>query len=361
MAKTFIDIPKLHQNYYAAIYLSNHGIIKGYQDGTFKPYNKITRAELLKIVMEGTNKSIEIPNTNCFSDVPYTEWYAKYICTAKSLGIIEGYSDNTFKPNQNINKAEAMKIISKGYAWDMWYGIMTEPFKDVTTVDWFGGYVLYAKGFNLLPETTSNYDTPYYYPNEEISRGTVAEVIFRYLAITELGEEWYSEKLIDQLNLDAVTTPDENPLENSGPQTKNQNNLSKGTITVKLTWDNDKLDLDTHFLQPDGEEIYFMHKIDSNINAILENKNQSEILTINNLGNGTYEYFVNLFSGEEETFKASVEIYDSNGLAKIYTAPAETGKIWKVFELQAEYKLIDSNIVGACELLKHVSSACPSF
>ncbi|MBP9770832.1 S-layer homology domain-containing protein, partial [Candidatus Gracilibacteria bacterium] len=118
-AKVFTDIRENDNYYIASRYLSEKEVINGYTDGTFKPNQDITRAELLKIIFEGNKTPTSNPNTNCFPDVGYQEWYSKYICTAKNSKIISGYEDGNFKPNKTVNKAEALKILGEFYKWEM--------------------------------------------------------------------------------------------------------------------------------------------------------------------------------------------------------------------------------------------------
>lgn len=88
----------------------NSGIVKGYLDGSFKPDNTITRAEFFEIV----NNTF---NFNNMSDVTYTDvkeddWYASTIGKAKEAGYIIGYPDGSIQPNENISREETAVIIS---------------------------------------------------------------------------------------------------------------------------------------------------------------------------------------------------------------------------------------------------------
>ena len=92
--------------------LSNAGIINGYNDGTFKPNGKITRAEFATIAsrfFEYADENIENP----FSDVEEGAWYYKYIMAASDMGLINGYPDGTFGPEKLITRAEAVTIVNR--------------------------------------------------------------------------------------------------------------------------------------------------------------------------------------------------------------------------------------------------------
>ena len=92
--------------------LSNAGIINGYEDGTFKPNGKITRAEFATIAsrfFEYADENIENP----FSDVEEDTWYYQYIMAASDMGLINGYPDGTFQPDNLITRAEAVTIVNR--------------------------------------------------------------------------------------------------------------------------------------------------------------------------------------------------------------------------------------------------------
>lgn len=104
----FVDIQ--HSSYRDSInILGARNIISWYGDGVFKPDQSITRAELLKIVMWAAGRNTD-QNMDCFDDVSSGSWYAPYICSAKVAGIIWGYGDGSFKPDQPITIAEAIKM-----------------------------------------------------------------------------------------------------------------------------------------------------------------------------------------------------------------------------------------------------------
>lgn len=142
-------------------YLKDNAVIQGYNDGTFKPDKKINRAEFTKIIM-GSRFSDELKNfsvaNGCFSDTPLQEWYVKYVCLAKEKGVIGGYPDGTFKPDQNINQAEALKIVLLAFQ---------QPLAS-SGGQWYERYLLTAKNSGML----------YFAPNNsggyQITRGEMS-------------------------------------------------------------------------------------------------------------------------------------------------------------------------------------------
>lgn len=86
-------------------------IVKGYPDNTFKPENPISRAEFMVM----TNKAFGFTATTTinYSDVKASDWFAPEIARAKAAGYISGYEDGTMRPNQQISRQEAASIISR--------------------------------------------------------------------------------------------------------------------------------------------------------------------------------------------------------------------------------------------------------
>lgn len=106
--------------------LSGLGVVNGYTDGTFKPQNTLTRAEFTKMVVMllGGGKTCETFGAyTIFGDVPSSDWSAKFINYAArdkergGLGLLKGYTDGTFKPNNTITYGEAATIILRALGY----------------------------------------------------------------------------------------------------------------------------------------------------------------------------------------------------------------------------------------------------
>jgi predicted outer membrane repeat protein len=92
-------------------FMEQYGIIEGYEDGTFRPENPITRAEFAVIA----SKFDKLSDTeeNAFSDVDDDYWATPYILLAHSNGWINGYEDGTFRPLNSITRAEVVSIVNR--------------------------------------------------------------------------------------------------------------------------------------------------------------------------------------------------------------------------------------------------------
>ena len=119
--------------------LAKAGVISGYPDGSFNPNGKITRAELVSIATRFFT-TIEVGDSK-FEDIG-GHWAAKAIDEAYIKGIIKGYSDGTFRPDQAVTRAEAMKIVN---------GILGRPIDTCVLIE----------GIKLWPDVAS--DAWYYY------------------------------------------------------------------------------------------------------------------------------------------------------------------------------------------------------
>lgn len=93
---------------------SEKEVLEGYEDGTFKPNNKVTRGELAAIIV----RVFGLTDTSAaekYTDVEATKWYASDIAKVSSAGIMNDYEDGTFKPNQEATREEAAYAIAKAY------------------------------------------------------------------------------------------------------------------------------------------------------------------------------------------------------------------------------------------------------
>ena len=104
---SFSDVTSAHwaANYIG--YMEQFGIVRGYSDGTFRPNAPITRAEFAAICCRFEKLT---SGTVTFSDVPASHWAAKSVAYAATRGWVTGYADGTFKPGNNITRAEVAAV-----------------------------------------------------------------------------------------------------------------------------------------------------------------------------------------------------------------------------------------------------------
>ncbi|MGE3278920.1 MAG: S-layer homology domain-containing protein [Candidatus Altimarinota bacterium] len=174
-AEGFSDVPATHQNYRAVKYLTENGVLKGYEDGTFKPEKTVNRAEAIKIILEGTGiKSIPSPEESPFTDVPVDQWFAPYVAEAKRLSIVSGNPDGSFAPSSNVQKAAFIKMLleTNKFKKEKWGG--QQFYNDVGQNEWYNPYMNYAgKSGLILPDEKNNLS-----PDKNLTRSEVAEIMY---------------------------------------------------------------------------------------------------------------------------------------------------------------------------------------
>ena len=106
----YTDVPADAWYNSAVSTLSNAGILDGYEDGTFRPDGNITRAEFATITARFLEASYD--GGNRFPDID-GHWAAEYINEDANAGIVDGYEDGTFRPQQNITRAEAVTMVNR--------------------------------------------------------------------------------------------------------------------------------------------------------------------------------------------------------------------------------------------------------
>lgn len=139
-------------------------LISGYPDGTFKPNEKITRAEFAKMI-SGYVKA-GYPGSSNFSDVK-GHWASDAIEKVYGNKVVKGYPDGTFKPNQEITRAEAVTILNSVFGRVSSNTSIAnasnltslKTFRDVRPSDWFYSDVIDASNAHKSYRTSANDDT----------------------------------------------------------------------------------------------------------------------------------------------------------------------------------------------------------
>lgn len=107
---SFPDVDGGHWAYRYIATAERLGVVNGYGDGLFRPDNKVSRAELVKIFLLAAGKSLPENYSYSFVDVPEYAWYYPYVGMAFNLDLLSGYGDGTFRPDREVTRAEAAKI-----------------------------------------------------------------------------------------------------------------------------------------------------------------------------------------------------------------------------------------------------------
>lgn len=160
----------------AVTVLSDLGILHGFEDGTFKPDEIVTRAQMAKIICLCLGYDNLGVGETPFIDVPADHWAAGFINTTYGLKIIVGNGDGTFGPEDPVTYEQALKMIvcALGY----------EPMA-ATKGGWYQGYVATAVELGLTDKTNDAVGQP-------ASRGTIACAIYNALDTQLMDQNSYS-------------------------------------------------------------------------------------------------------------------------------------------------------------------------
>lgn len=174
---SFSDVPDTASYGQAISSLNQLGIITGYEDGTFKPDNDVTRAEFCAMLMRsmgygdiGATTAAELP----FSDVEDSNsdisWAIKNISTAYKMGIVNGYEDGTFRPSNNVAYEEAVKMVVCALGYGTGISVDATP--------WYANYISQATSIGLL-KNAQNLGAP----EKPASRACIAQMLYDALEI----------------------------------------------------------------------------------------------------------------------------------------------------------------------------------
>lgn len=191
-ASSFNDVPTDHPNSDAIFYVRSVGIVEGYADGTYKPDATINRAEFTKILVGSFPNDGPVCKIAPFTDVDQTAWYAAFAHTARCHRIVEGYPDGAFRPANPVNFAEAAKILAKAFQLDV---VTTVPACETSECPWYRGYVLMLEARGAIPTSIASFD-------QKITRGEMAEMIYRL----RMGGDKPSRTYEELAATDATTT-----------------------------------------------------------------------------------------------------------------------------------------------------------
>lgn len=189
----FVDVNVVHPHFEAISFLKNEGVIQGYPDGSFKPENTVSRVEVLKFILEGIDAQIANAKTLPFSDTENGTWYANYLQTALYLNIIDGYPDGSFKPSNTVNKAEFMKMLIEAMNIDIDPEVRSMPLVDVDTDAWYAPYAQFTYQKNIM-----DFEDRKFNANEYMTRENVAEAMYRVQVLSQTGATRFDSDIADE-------------------------------------------------------------------------------------------------------------------------------------------------------------------
>lgn len=163
-ASQYSDVKDTAEYAEAVSVLSGLGVVGGFPDGTFKPEEGVTRAQMATMIVNALGLPVSGSANTKFSDVPREHWASGYIKLAESMGFIAGYTDGTFQPEKKVSYDEAitMLVASLGYSLESLTGT------------WPGAFVNKANSLGILDLCRKTGDA-------SAPRGDVANLLYKTL------------------------------------------------------------------------------------------------------------------------------------------------------------------------------------
>lgn len=165
-AGTFYDTKGLNCEF-AVDRISYLGIVNGTSSTTYAPNKTVTRAELSKMIVNVLGSVANSTNGKNFSDIQ-NHWGKDFIIQASNMGILNGYSDGTFKPDKEVSYAEAITIIVRALGYN--------NLENSNSTNWYDNYILKMKEINLDSELRE------FNAEDFANRGDIAILVWNMIA-----------------------------------------------------------------------------------------------------------------------------------------------------------------------------------
>jgi subtilisin family serine protease len=175
---SFIDVPTTYTFYTPIMNLAEDGVVSGFEDGTFKPDQPVTRGQMAKFIKNAYGFGTD---TSCgaFPDVGTDNTFYKEITTLKCRGVIGGFEDGTFKPELNVTRGQAMKFVMEGVRERegdgnyLRYTGTSQVFSDVPSSYTFYEQIMSAEENGIV----GGYEDGSFGPEDETSRGAMSKMV----------------------------------------------------------------------------------------------------------------------------------------------------------------------------------------
>jgi len=349
-AATYTDVAETAEYATAVNELSALGIVNGYEDGTFKPNDKVTRAEVTKMVVAAlaqTQAADSAKGATMFSDVAADHWASGFInIGASTTGFINGMGDGTFRPEGNVTYAQLVKMLVTALG----YGGMALQEGGYPT-----GYIAVGDRIGVTKSVIAN-------ANDELTRGQVAILIDNSmnlpLLVTTIWSAANPEYEIkdgkgDQFQTLLTDYHDTYKVEGKITETSKSGNVDPGEAKFEIAVA-DRFGDDDYFTRNDGrdadertETVKVAEGIDATENLFaystaLIHKNDDdeyELISISSTAKSkTVELDAGAFDDENSAYKndPTTKIQNFDEQLKYYSSDAKTGKV-------TDYKLADGN------------------
>lgn len=230
--------------------MTKFGILNGYEDGTFRPNNEITRAEFSKVIIETIMTDEKVSGDEAkFIDVKENHWAKGYIYLSRKLGIVNGMTIDTFAPESNITYEQAVKMIVAALGYDK---------QASENGGWPTGYLSVAKDLDITKGISFN-------PEANATRGDVVLMLnnalnIEYYILTPVGEiieTRLSDLTLYERHMNAIKSDDSVPTTsdktNNTEQTEQKDNVADNPNKTEEIKDEVKSDAEFTLTDENGE------------------------------------------------------------------------------------------------------------
>ncbi len=169
---TFTDVDSSYWAAESIASLAKNGILNGYEDGSFNPSGNVTRAEFLCALLK-TLKTETAAYNGMFSDVKDSDWFAGYVAAGVEKGLINGFDDGTFGPNEMITREQIAVIMAN--ALDLTKSGELDFADNESISDWAKDAISKVCTSNIMQgKDNNNFD-----PKANATRAEMAAILYR--------------------------------------------------------------------------------------------------------------------------------------------------------------------------------------
>ena len=196
-AASYSDVPNGEWFAEGVRYCSDQGYVAGYSDQTFRPNQNLTRAEMA-VIMSNMLDLTSAADVS-FRDVPSGQWFTEPILKCVKAGIISGYGDGRFGPNDHVTREQAAVILSN--AFGLGREARTTRFQDSGSIsDWAWKHVNTMVSHGYMAGMENNR----FQPSGKLTRGQIVTIICTHdkdvRSRASLGSEGWKQAYIDYIN-----------------------------------------------------------------------------------------------------------------------------------------------------------------
>ena len=229
LGATYTDVAEDSAYSVAVESLSKLGVVTGYEDGTFGPEKAVTRAEMAALIarIQGYEESAKANANTAFTDVPSEYWASGYIAQAANQGIVNGYGDGTFGPDDSVKYEQAVTMIMRTLGYD--------PFA-ANNGGYPTGYLAAAQRYGVTKNVSNAV------AGTDANRGTIAQLLYNAIDTALMAQsKWGSDGTIEYTIYDGSdyytpykTLMSENlgVVKLKGTITKTPYSSTTGTVTI---------------------------------------------------------------------------------------------------------------------------------